>query len=303
MNIVIILGIKKIPSQNGFYFVDDRLDLWPVLRTFLFSFIDKAAKYLLREQSRKKCDLALLNYIQTATDKPMPVPAYLLQDLHLVSVGLQHDELYKEIVQFQDSWKNLPTTEREAVVHSRIGQGEFRNRLIHYWKGCAVTGCKRLEILRASHIKPWRDSDNRERLDVHNGLLLAPNLDAAFDKGFISFDDDGSILISSKLDERDRLALGIHPEMRIRVDPRHRPYWLIIGRKFSKSKTRKLETGYPMGQPVFQSVPGVTRPMCHPPNPLFFHHPCHTGERFSKKAHMPSWASAAVAFRDMTSFV
>jgi hypothetical protein len=63
-------------------------------------------------------------------------------------------------------------TDREQMVSVRVGQPQFRQRLIAYWNGCSVTGCTLLAALRASHIKPWRDSTNTERLDVYNGLLL-----------------------------------------------------------------------------------------------------------------------------------
>ena len=110
----------------------------------------------------------------------------------------------------------MPETERKAVIQSRIGQGIFRSKLIAYWNGCAVTGCGAIEVLKASHIKPWRDSDNAERLDTYNGLLLIPNLDSAFDNGLISFDSGGRIMVSDLLDREDRERLGIQPEMRIR---------------------------------------------------------------------------------------
>ncbi|QDV39293.1 HNH endonuclease [Tautonia plasticadhaerens] len=68
------------------------------------------------------------------------------------------------------------TTERRALVLSRVGQGQFRDSLMSVWGGrCAVTGLDLPVLLRASHIKPWRDSDNRERLDAYNGLLLSPS--------------------------------------------------------------------------------------------------------------------------------
>ena len=89
------------------------------------------------------------------------------------------------------------STEAEALVKARVGQGKFRNNLIEYWKGCSVTNCKYITILIASHIKPWKDSSNKERLDVYNGLLLLPNIDKLFDKGYISFRDTGKIMISS----------------------------------------------------------------------------------------------------------
>lgn len=113
---------------------------------------------------------------------------------------------------------NLPgdATEREAVIQARRGQGKFRFDLIAEWGSCAITGCTHPDLLRASHIKPWRDSSNAERLSIDNGLLLSANLDAAFDKGLISFDDDGRILISARLSASDATAAGINSGMRLR---------------------------------------------------------------------------------------
>jgi putative restriction endonuclease len=110
----------------------------------------------------------------------------------------------------------LGPTEREALCAARIGQGPFRQDLESMWKGCAVTGCRELPLLRASHIKPWRASTDVERLDPYNGLLLVPNLDVAFDKGYISFLDEGSIVISSRLDQTTRRIMGIHRNLRLR---------------------------------------------------------------------------------------
>jgi len=101
-------------------------------------------------------------------------------------------------------------TTKEALVKARIGQGRWRRDLLKHWSGkCAVTGLEVEALLRASHIKPWRDSDNRERLDVLNGLMLGPAYDAAFDAGLISFEDSGSIVISPKLPANQLLAAGI----------------------------------------------------------------------------------------------
>jgi putative restriction endonuclease len=119
----------------------------------------------------------------------------------------------EEIEKYRSSYENLQDTERRAVIQSRIGQGKFRADLVAYWGKCAVTGCQRVEILRASHIKPWSEASNQERLDVYNGLLLVPNLDVAFDAGYISFCDDGKIMISSYLTLDDQYRLGIHPKL------------------------------------------------------------------------------------------
>jgi 5-methylcytosine-specific restriction protein A len=129
---------------------------------------------------------------------------------------LHESNIIYDIEEFKAANKELRETERESIVQSRIGQGSFRNGLAVYWEGCAITGCKLFEILKASHIKPWRCSNNAERLDVFNGLLLLPNLDSAFDVGFISFDNEGKIMISGLLNNDDKHRLGINAEMKIR---------------------------------------------------------------------------------------
>jgi hypothetical protein len=117
-------------------------------------------------------------------------------------------------------------TERRAVVLSRIGQGQFRESLMGLWGGrCAVTGLDLPLLLRASHIKPWRDSDNRERLDVYNGLLLSPSYDAAFDVGLVTFADDGRMVLSSELTASRIEGLGVNPAARIvGLHDQHRDY-------------------------------------------------------------------------------
>lgn len=103
--------------------------------------------------------------------------------------------------EFLHRTKNLPkTTEAERLVVQRVGQNIFRERLIKYWRGrCPLTGIADKPVLRASHIKPWRDCDNdSERLDVHNGLLLSALWDAAFDSGLVTFDLNG-VPVFSKL--------------------------------------------------------------------------------------------------------
>jgi hypothetical protein len=110
----------------------------------------------------------------------------------------------------------LPETERESVIKARIGQGIFRKQLLEMWDGCAVTGIKLPEVLRASHIKPWRDSTNAERTNRYNGLLLLPQYDHLFDKKLISFEDDGQIVKSPVLDRIPLSQLGINENDRIR---------------------------------------------------------------------------------------
>ena len=94
----------------------------------------------------------------------------------------------------------LTETEKTTLVLSRRGQGKFRARVQTVEKSCRVTGVTAKELLIASHIKPWADSDNVERLNGNNGLFLSPHIDRLFDGGFISFTSSGEMLVSSKLD-------------------------------------------------------------------------------------------------------
>lgn len=119
---------------------------------------------------------------------------------------------------------SIPTTEKEQLAKARIGQGIFRNALLARWKHCCMTGCTATAILRASHIKPWRSSTNRERLDEFNGLLLSPNMDALFDAGLISFENDGTLIVSPTLNRDDLLALGCPADIKIQVRARHQSY-------------------------------------------------------------------------------
>ncbi|EOA06566.1 hypothetical protein HFRIS_002364 [Herbaspirillum frisingense GSF30] len=113
-------------------------------------------------------------------------------------------------------------TEKTALIKSRIGQGAFREKVLLHWARCAVTGFSDTSLLVASHIKPWKKSTNSERLDPWNGLLLSPNLDKAFDKGFITFEKKGYIRLSPLLS--DAAKLGIVPSMKIELRPEHEKY-------------------------------------------------------------------------------
>jgi len=107
-------------------------------------------------------------------------------------------------------------TERQGLVTSRVGQGYYRQEIINKFDGkCAVTGCNLKEILIASHIVPWRDCTDDERLDVENGLLLSPNYDALFDKHLISFDEDGKLIKSDLLSDEELDNLFIVENVKI----------------------------------------------------------------------------------------
>lgn len=118
--------------------------------------------------------------------------------------------------------KTIPDTQKAMMVNTRIGQGRFRDDLIAYWQGCAITRYQNHSFLIASHIKPWAQSDNAERLDPYNGLLLLANIDKAFDLGYVSFNEKGRILISEYLE--DYTTLGLDKDMSVLLSRKHQDY-------------------------------------------------------------------------------
>jgi hypothetical protein len=128
---------------------------------------------------------------------------------------------------FQVATATLPkSTEAERLIVQRVGQDLFRKALLKKWSGrCPITGIDVPEFLRASHIKPWAECDSdEERLDPENGLLLAVQWDAAFDQGFLSFDDSGGVIWSPDLPEPARLSLGLRSDAVVPVSEKTRQY-------------------------------------------------------------------------------
>lgn len=110
--------------------------------------------------------------------------------------------------------RTLPDTTRRAVVLARRGQGLFKQNVQRIETRCRVTGVDRIEHLRASHCKPWRDASNSERLDGENGLLLTPDVDHLFDRGFISFEDSGAVLVSPVVHRESLQRMGLEDALR-----------------------------------------------------------------------------------------
>ena len=127
-------------------------------------------------------------------------------------------------------------TQKELLISARIGQHKYRKDLIELWKKCSVSKCKMTDILIASHIKPWNESSNEEKLDPYNGLLLLPNYDKLFDKHLISFDDDGRIIISPQIKKEEYKILGISADDKLfKIFDENKPY-LKIHREIFCSK-------------------------------------------------------------------
>lgn len=128
------------------------------------------------------------------------------------------DESEAEYMMSVINSRTIASTDKQTIITGRIGQASFRSKLERLWNGqCAVTGAT--ELLNASHIKPWAEASDRERLDPFNGFLLSPVYDKAFDQGLITFEDTGAIRISSRLVASIK-QLAINPAAKIaRISP------------------------------------------------------------------------------------
>ncbi|WP_434778908.1 MrcB family domain-containing protein [Neisseria sp. Ec49-e6-T10] len=160
----------------------------------------------------------------------------LVQDLkHILSVynNLVNDDVAELLttdsissdIEEIDNNSSLTTTQKQQLRNARIGQGKYRRELLSLYSQCPVTQVQLRTLLKASHIKPWQVSNNIERLDKYNGLILAAHVDALFDAGYISFSDDGDLLISTQHNtEQEIIRLNINKEVKIKIYEKSKPY-------------------------------------------------------------------------------
>lgn len=147
---------------------------------------------------------------------------------NMYSSALNHYGNYLKKFDIQDqtiftSDQNF-TSEAERLIAIRLTQNKFRKKLFDLNPYCAVTGFNNRQLLIASHIKPWAKSENYEKNDEYNGLLLTPNFDRLFDQGLISFDEKGSILLSYQLTDSDKEFFKIPSKAYFEFNPKHRHY-------------------------------------------------------------------------------
>lgn len=118
---------------------------------------------------------------------------------------------------------DIDTNTLQEVIQRR-GQDKFKNKLLLFSQECAICGIINSSLLIASHIKPWKVSSHKERMDPMNGLLLCPNHDKLFDKGYITFADDGGILISPILSNNTMQRMQITTNISIKIHQGAREY-------------------------------------------------------------------------------
>lgn len=137
-------------------------------------------------------------YRVSLVDLPNQVNVIPINKSSLINWRIERRKEFDDDVEAKIKVRNYSQTEKEALVMSRRGQGLFRQRVLINEPCCRLTGVDESQFLRASHIKPWAESDDRERLDGSNGLMLAPHVDHLFDFGFISFRQSGELLVADE---------------------------------------------------------------------------------------------------------
>lgn len=111
--------------------------------------------------------------------------------------------------------ENITDKKKETIIKARVGQGEYRNKLLEDCPYCPFTLVNDERLLIASHIKPWAKCDNKERIDCKNGFMLTPTFDKLFDRGFISFQDDKKLIVSPWISPMNQKRLNIYDGMNI----------------------------------------------------------------------------------------
>jgi hypothetical protein len=177
-------------------------------RVFLFEFIKKGFVRFI-------CELEVYDFdyflgFDTAGNQRQAIRFFFKRPFAKVP-EIIHEKRQSSMVLDSSFESLIPNiTERKGLVTSRVGQGAYRKSIIHRWEWkCAVTKFDDLRILIASHIVPWKNASDFERMDVNNGILLSPVYDALFDKHLISFQPNGRIILSEYIDLSAFVKIGI----------------------------------------------------------------------------------------------
>jgi putative restriction endonuclease len=183
---------------------------------------------------RPKAHLAELKRVMGARYAPLRATGDANPRVHLASVSQELDALLRRLLggQVEEFGRLAPSLgnaeradevaeqalrartgldagTRKRLLLARRGQGVYRENVERYEQSCRLSGLLDRRHLRARHIKPWRESNDREKLDGCNGLLLSPHFDQLFERGLISFADDGELLVARALNPAVLTAWGV----------------------------------------------------------------------------------------------
>lgn len=241
-------GIKELITRLGFkyhirdaylrvlktldYFANDNKEIWlPATGTFYYILCNQAHKkeILLNDYIRKLGFTRIENIRQIENEKERAQKIDIYYDSLKVERAENNFKLEPESIEFIEKVEvGLEGVERinekEAIIKQRLTQGLFREKLLKRECKCKICDIKNENFLIASHIKPWIESDNHEKIDVNNGFLFCPNHDKLFDKGYISFNNNGNIIISKILTEDDIEQFNLSKEIKIKIGDEVKKY-------------------------------------------------------------------------------
>lgn len=186
-----------------------------------FNAVGKDKNYnLIREISLPNLSYLSCLKLKNKATKEIVYYFRIFADLSYLNIALQEDKIVDSIN--HDS--KIANEQKESIIKARIGQGKYREKLLNECPFCPITMVSDDRLLIASHIKPWRMSDDFEKTDPKNGFMLTPTIDFLFDRGFISFNDSKEILLSPWISKLTYKNLGL-------VDLKNYPMLPILGRE------------------------------------------------------------------------
>ena len=213
---------KKYSLVAYLFFIKDKSKYLPIATNTFDDFFKETGIAL---RTSKKCSwenyysyISILEYIRNFLRENFDSDATLI-DAHsfIWILERQYKEALKKGTYKKPKEFELKEKDRETIIKARIGQGRYRDLLIQKWNSTeSISEYSNPDFLRASHIKPWKNCDNKECIDPENGLLLKPDNDFLFDQGYISFDDDGNIIFSKYLSEQDIQEFHLSEKIKIK---------------------------------------------------------------------------------------
>ena len=212
-NLVAKLGLNVAQA-----FYSDWGNFYMAITAYPCALFDRAGYVVIQDEAELEPLGIVIGKRTNVRQRISNLPGYVRFDIESNSEGLRlpvevaHTSTRNRLAEDLEEITNQPieSTTKDTLIAARVGQGDFRKQVLRLWEEtCAVTGSATLDAIRASHIKPWRDSTDGERLDPSNGLPLIANLDALFDAGLISFEASGQMIVSSKLSGAERKIFSI----------------------------------------------------------------------------------------------
>ena len=158
----------------------------------------------------------IMSYLNWSYGNPLNKDNYLKKQLEM-NTKMKYPKKINKVRNFKKKYI-------EYIVKGRVGQQRFRKDLIDYYGCCQLCGIKKHEILVASHSKPFEKCNNKEAVNFYNWLLFCRNDDKLYNDGYISFDNDGNLLISCEMDDIDIQQFNLKNVKKLELEPEHKEF-------------------------------------------------------------------------------